>query len=277
MASHVHSDGWNLDSDQVEQDTGYLHMFSSPGTTQLKKKVQQADDTDCLEHDCSGAGTDAHMQKEEREEAREEKEEEAQIKRRARDMDKFAKMSSVPPSIRAFLAKKRKGHAHSTAHAHRPVHSAAQHVRLTKVEKLVAKRQKALLAAKGTLTRMVRSEGKLPALPARAHGRTWTSRAQGDSRHGARHARIRANIEHIRSLEKIAPLPGMGDEGPRAAVSSHARARGRSQQASLQAQEKGVRLLAKKWAAKRKAAQDKMLHEAEMAQHKLQAARQKLI
>jgi hypothetical protein len=29
MARHVHAGGWNLDSDQAEQDTGYLHMFSS--------------------------------------------------------------------------------------------------------------------------------------------------------------------------------------------------------------------------------------------------------
>ena len=29
MASHVHAGGWNLDADEAEQDTGYLHMFSS--------------------------------------------------------------------------------------------------------------------------------------------------------------------------------------------------------------------------------------------------------
>ena len=249
MAAHVHPDGWNLDSDQVEQDTGYLHMFASP-TTELKKRVQQADNTDCLEHDCSGSGTDAHMQKEEREEARQEKEEETEITHRAREMANFAKISSLPPSISAFLAHKR--HAQTAAHPHHPLNHDAPQARLTKVEKLVAKRQSSLLAAKDSLSRIVHPD--------------------------SRHARFRASIDHIRSLEKIAPLPGLGNEGPLATRSLHARrARGRGKQTSLQSQEKGVRLLAKKWAARRKAAQEKMLHEAEIAQHKLEAARQKLI
>lgn len=37
MARHVHADGWNLDSDQAEQDTGYLHMFSSVRTVKSSR------------------------------------------------------------------------------------------------------------------------------------------------------------------------------------------------------------------------------------------------
>eukprot|EP00961_Rhodomonas_salina_P028644 386536-Rhodomonas_salina.1 len=56
MASHVNAEkGWNLGADAAEEDTGYLHMFSSP-VSQLAKAAAQADNTDCLEHDCPGGG-----------------------------------------------------------------------------------------------------------------------------------------------------------------------------------------------------------------------------
>jgi hypothetical protein len=38
MASHVHADGWNLDADQVEEDTGYLHMVGYPANTRTLKE-----------------------------------------------------------------------------------------------------------------------------------------------------------------------------------------------------------------------------------------------
>mmetsp|Transcript_29807 Transcript_29807/g.70833 ORF Transcript_29807/g.70833 Transcript_29807/m.70833 type:complete len:316 (+) Transcript_29807:3-950(+) len=113
MASHVNAEkGWNLGADAAEEDTGYLHMFSSP-VSQLAKAAAQADNTDCLEHDCPGGGASpaAHHESEEREEAQQEKEEEAQIARQARTMNKFAKLgfakqhSALVP--RAFHPKKK--------------------------------------------------------------------------------------------------------------------------------------------------------------------------
>jgi hypothetical protein len=96
MASHVQAGGWNLGGDSVDQDTGYLHMFSSPHLLQAKKKVVQADDTDCLEHDCTGASADAMQRQEEEQEKEEEEEEEKQIQRQARRMKRFAMLGARP-------------------------------------------------------------------------------------------------------------------------------------------------------------------------------------
>jgi len=265
MASHVHAGGWDLDGDQSEEDTGYLHMFSSP-VSQLTKKAQQADNTDCLEHDCSGAGSHAHSQKEERQEAREEQKEEAQNARQAKEMDKFAKMSSnVPPSVRAFLKTKEHKRQQMAQNAAPPAEHQVH--TMSKVEKLVNKRQKALLAAKDTLTKIIHPKADLLSMSAASSSGSLTQ---------AQRARIAANIQHIRTLDTIAPLPGLQRlrHTQRAQRETHM---GGGKPVGINEQEKGVRLLAKKWAAKHEYQQAKMLHEAQLAQHKLLVSHQKLI
>ena len=238
--------------------------------TQLKKQKAEADDTDCLEHDCSGASSNAHAESEEQMEQKEEREEEAQIAKQEHTMHKFARMSSsIPPSVRAFLNKKKQKQKQKGSEALRTGHRpSSPPVRKSKVELLVAKKQKALLAAKDTLSRIIHPKSDMlsvsPATGSGLGASTSLSARQRD--------RIAANIAHIRAMDKIAPLPGLHlSARPVAHAMQERRHAGRAQE------ERGVRLLAEKFAARRTAKKEKMLEEARIQQKQLKQAREKLI
>lgn len=229
-------------------------------TTQLKKQKAKADDTDCLEHDCPGAGSKAHAESEEQMEQKEESEEEAQIAKQENTMKKFARMSSsIPPSVRAFLNKRKQKDSEALHTGHRPSSPA----RKSKVELLVAKKQKALLAAKHTLSKIIH--------PKRANMLSVSS-AETTSLSARQRHRIAANIAHIRAMDKIAPLPGL-----QLSARPVAHAAQQEQHAMRAQEERGVRLLAEKFAARRTAKKQKMLEEAGIKQKQLLHAREKLI
>ena len=183
-------------------------------------------------------------------------------------MNKFARMSpAIPPSVKAFLDKKKQIQKHQAERAQqKPAQRTASK---SKVEKLVEKRQKALLAARDTLTKIIHSKPDLLSASSAA--------GPASVQLSARDRRIARNIAYIKSLDtKIAPLPGLHFKTARPGVRGK-RGRAKHAPAPASAEEKGVRLLAERLAARRAQQRAKMLHEADLKQHQLLAARKKLI